>query len=895
MPPTNSTSSISSDDVTEAAPSPSPATRIGNDKNTGERACDESNSNSNIHSSSKDCSHTGTSEKDVHDIKVDINEDDIDTKKKKYPNPNPQLQLQQINASTNASHVTLSNNAIAIAITKTTNSNKTSRAASCGKPKRRTVQKMAVSTKIAGTVKKQKQKEIQKQPQTPTTQKTTRRKRTVVLLHSPSHTALMHSTMKHIHQDRDILLSSLLYCCGFIKDAPRFFRVIKPRVATRSHLECFHQRDYLDLIENNNQHYDCGFHGRGRGLGRGYCLSRARMRDNNRATESRRVRSAVCGDLEMELGLEEHEHEQHYYDIVDDDDDGDGGDRDSVGKSLAQTPANVKANANDAYHKLLDAYGLTDDCFLPSDPIQRDQLWKYCLAIAGASIHAAQLLVSRHPREGAGVGVGVGVGTDSSYVDSDTNAGADADVAINWSGGRHHAHADKASGFCYVNDVVLAIHTLIKNMDLNQRQQRQRKRQRERQHSGEKQRQQDERRTNNHRNLILRQRRQRRVMYLDVDIHHADGVQSAFYSTDQVLTISLHRHAPGFFPSQSGSNREKGKHGTPGVGYNLNIPLPRSLCDDDYVMMVQEVLDEVGVVYDPDVVVLCVGADGLRGDDLVKDTMEGWNLTPEGLAESVRRVACFCAGVPHGVAHAHADESGDAYADESGDDYDYDSQSDGRDDTQSNRRKFRNRKLLILGGGGYNPVNTARALLLCTAAACEGARPGMLWRELPTDVPRHEHFDRYGPSFELVQRQRRTHASDNANVTFDARTGGLDSNLSIYNDKRSTITGKGMLERTDGYSRTIEQAKRDINLTHLFLSNQQFVQEGEVIGDFDCCGDFKDSDCTLYDNKGSSTSCNITIAGTISAIDRKPTVIENHAAAVNPKTRKLSRRRRRQK
>ena len=889
MPPTNGngTSSFSSDDVTEAAPSPSPATGNENDNSTGERACDGSNSNSHIDSNSKDCSHT--SEKDVvdedDDIQVDIKEDDIDTKKK-YPNP----QLQQTNASTNTSHITLSNNAIAITI-ETKNSNKTSRAAICGKPKRRTLQKMAVSTKIAGT---EKQKQIQKQPQTLTKQKTTRRIRTVVLLHSPSHTALMHSTMKHIHQDRDILLSSLLYCCGFIKDAPRFFRVIKPRVATRSHLECFHQRDYLDLIENNNQHYDCGFHGRGRGFGRGYCLSRGRMGDNKCATgsesESGRVRSAVCDDLEMELGLEEHEHEQHYYDVVDDDDDDDGGDRDSVGKSLAQTPVNVKANANDAYHKLLDAYGLTDDCFLPSDPIQRKQLWRYCLAIAGASIHAAQLLVSRHPIVGAGVGLGLGI-------DADTYADADADVAINWSGGRHHAHADKASGFCYVNDVVLAIHTLINNMDLNQRQQRQRQRQwqREQQHSGEKQRQQDERQSNNHRNSILRQRRQRRVMYLDVDIHHADGVQSAFYSTDQVLTISLHRHAPGFFPSQSGSNREKGKHGTPGVGYNLNIPLPRSLCDDDYVMMVQEVLDEVGMVYDPDVVVLCVGADGLRGDDLVKDTMEGWNLTPEGLAESVRRVACFCAGVPHGVAHANAnaDAHADANADESGDDYDYDSQGDGRDDTQSNRRRLRNRKLLIFGGGGYNPVNTARALLLCTAAACEGARPGMLWRELPTDVPRHEHFDRYGPSFELVQRQRRTHAGDNANVTFDARTGSLDSNLSI-NDKRSTITGKGMLERTDGYSRTIEQAKRDINLTHLFLSNQQFVQEGEVIGDFNCCGDFKDSDCTLYASKGSSTSCNI-IAGTISAIDRKPTVIENHAAAVKPKTRKLSRRRRRQK
>ena len=148
---------------------------------------------------------------------------------------------------------------------------------------------------------------------------------------------------------------------------------------------------------------------------------------------------------------------------------------------------------------------------------------------------------------------------------------------------------------------------------------------------------------------------------------------------------------------------------------------------------------------------------------------------------------------------------------------------------------LRKRKLLILGGGGYNPVNTARALLLCTAAACEGARPGMLWRELPTDVPRREHFDRYGPSFgELVQRQRRTHAGDNANATFDART-GRDSNLSINDKSVSTITGKGILERTHGYSRTIEHAKRDINLTHLFLSNQQFVQEGEVIGDFDCC------------------------------------------------------------
>ena len=71
-------------------------------------------------------------------------------------------------------------------------------------------------------------------------------------------------------------------------------------------------------------------------------------------------------------------------------------------------------------------------------------------------------------------------------------------------------------------------------------------------------------------------------------------------------------------------------------------------------------------MYDPDVVVL-----------------EGWNLTPKGLAESLRRVASFCAGVPYGVAdaNARADADADADADEGGNDYDYDSKGDGRDKT----------------------------------------------------------------------------------------------------------------------------------------------------------------------------------------------------------------------
>jgi histone deacetylase 1/2 len=71
------------------------------------------------------------------------------------------------------------------------------------------------------------------------------------------------------------------------------------------------------------------------------------------------------------------------------------------------------------------------------------------------------------------------------------NAGT-ADVAINWAGGLHHAKRSEASGFCYINDIVLAILHLLKH------------------HA--------------------------RVLYLDIDIHHGDGVEEAFYATDRVVS-----------------------------------------------------------------------------------------------------------------------------------------------------------------------------------------------------------------------------------------------------------------------------------------------------------------------------------------------------------------------
>jgi histone deacetylase 1/2 len=77
------------------------------------------------------------------------------------------------------------------------------------------------------------------------------------------------------------------------------------------------------------------------------------------------------------------------------------------------------------------------------------------------------------------------------------------DIAINWAGGLHHAKKSEASGFCYVNDIVLAILELLKY--------------------------------------------HQRVLYIDIDIHHGDGVEEAFYTTDRVMTCSFHKYGE-YFP-----------------------------------------------------------------------------------------------------------------------------------------------------------------------------------------------------------------------------------------------------------------------------------------------------------------------------------------------------------
>jgi histone deacetylase 1/2 len=101
----------------------------------------------------------------------------------------------------------------------------------------------------------------------------------------------------------------------------------------------------------------------------------------------------------------------------------------------------------------------------------------------------------------------------------------EAEIAINWSGGLHHAKKQEASGFCYINDCVLAILELLKKYE--------------------------------------------RVLYIDIDCHHGDGVEEAFYTTDRVVTLSLHKFGD-YFPG-TGDIEDIGKDA--GKNYSINFPL----------------------------------------------------------------------------------------------------------------------------------------------------------------------------------------------------------------------------------------------------------------------------------------------------------------------------------
>lgn len=113
-------------------------------------------------------------------------------------------------------------------------------------------------------------------------------------------------------------------------------------------------------------------------------------------------------------------------------------------------------------------------------------------------------------------------------------ANGSTDIAINWAGGLHHAKKREASGFCYVNDIVLGILELLRVFP--------------------------------------------RVLYIDIDCHHGDGVEEAFYTTNRVMTCSFHKFGE-YFPG-TGTQEDRGRG--EGRGYAVNVPFKDGLGDDAF-------------------------------------------------------------------------------------------------------------------------------------------------------------------------------------------------------------------------------------------------------------------------------------------------------------------------
>lgn len=144
-------------------------------------------------------------------------------------------------------------------------------------------------------------------------------------------------------------------------------------------------------------------------------------------------------------------------------------------------------------------------------------------------------------------------------------------VAFSMAGGWHHAHSSKAAGFSYLNDAVIAINTLLaKGL---------------------------------------------RVAYLDIDAHHGDGVQEAFYDTDRVLTVSIHESGIYFFPG-TGFEDEIGTG--KGRGYSVNVPLEAHTDDALFMKAFDEVAYPLLAAFNPDVLVTQLGSDTFRTDPLTR-------------------------------------------------------------------------------------------------------------------------------------------------------------------------------------------------------------------------------------------------------------------------------------
>jgi acetoin utilization protein AcuC len=165
----------------------------------------------------------------------------------------------------------------------------------------------------------------------------------------------------------------------------------------------------------------------------------------------------------------------------------------------------------------------------------------------------------------------------------------DGRVVFHPSGGTHHGRADRASGFCYFNDPVFAILTFLA-------------------------------------------RGIERVLYVDLDAHHGDGVQDAFADDSRVLTISIHEEKR--WP-HSGLVEDRAS------GAARNLPVPRDFNDSELDFLIENAVRHLAGTFNPEALVITCGADGLEGDPLSRLALSNvglWTAVEKLLEDCERSV-----------------------------------------------------------------------------------------------------------------------------------------------------------------------------------------------------------------------------------------------------------------
>ena len=242
--------------------------------------------------------------------------------------------------------------------------------------------------------------------------------------------------------------------------------------------------------------------------------------------------------------------------------------------------------------RLMEELGLIDGltCMVEPNPASEADLQR---------VHTAEYLAAVKLEK---PDLAFGLGSDDTpvfpgiYEASRLLAGASIDAArrivrencsaFNIGGGLHHAMPSNASGFCVFDDPALAIAVLRERFD--------------------------------------------RILYIDIDGHHGDGVQQIFYIDPHVLTVSLHESGLYLFPG-TGFIDEIGIG--PGKGYSVNIPMPMYAGDDEYARAFEEIVPRIFEWFKPEVVVAQLGVDAHYSDPLTS-----LNMTLNGYTYLVRRI-----------------------------------------------------------------------------------------------------------------------------------------------------------------------------------------------------------------------------------------------------------------